>query len=182
MNRRRARRLNRRRRGLLKKVARGIFMPGSNVAAAAAKGLRRDARRTRRQLASLNGEFGAASANGGIDWSRVQVKRSGRHDESPVFVTAIRKVSGASMRPGIQSMIASYGATMGYDAGGSPDLLDVFAADLHRVDQGWSAPMAMGTLQQHTDSEDWYRGDEYPLGDEAPFPPPRRPGPEVQAG
>jgi hypothetical protein len=108
----------------------------------------RNPQRIRSRIAMIDEVLQTGSSNNGIDYGRVQPKTPGTPG-NPVIVIAIRK-RGGELSTERNKAVAEYGAEVGYhalDAG----LVDVFAADLYRVNQGHSPLEALRQHQMHVD-------------------------------
>lgn len=130
------------------------------------------------QVAKIDSKLKSGTKNGGIDYGRVRPKAPGSPG-TPVVMIAIRKRPVVAEVQARNAAVAAYGADVGNHQG-SPILLDVLGTDVYRVSTGHTAPQALAELNNQTDASDWIQGGQpFPMGADAPFPPPRQAGPEV---
>jgi hypothetical protein len=108
----------------------------------------RNPQRIQSRIAMIDEVLQTGSSNNGVDYGRVQPKTPGTPGK-PVIVIAIRK-RGGELSTERNKAVAEYGAEVGYHA---PDagLVDVFAADLYRVNQGHSPLEALHQHRMHVD-------------------------------
>ena len=95
----------------------------------------------------------SGSANGGIMYGRVRPAKRGRHRTPPrVLVIAIRKRA----KGGNGARLQGYASHAGLTPTGSP--VDVFAADMHQVSQGYSALDSLSAIRDSTIPVDYVSG------------------------
>ena len=100
-------------------------------------------------FADISGKQGGMS---GVDYGRVRPKTPGTKGPA-VLVIAIRKRK--TPMDAVKGEVVSYGAGSGYIPPSSPTMLDVFAADLHKVEHFYSPEIAMSRIDEHTELSDF---------------------------